>query len=296
MLDLVRVNIRFRMSDSPPEVTNALQKACSTEQDGYSLHVTYTDVHTNDENMNKVELVNNINLIPLNYDAIDYTYTSVRLSINVKNNGNSQMAVATIDIDVKGYKLGTKLFHPSYVIIYLTPGKSLSVQNIRIQKGNTRDHTKYLTAPVPFIWPRDRGPGDSTTKSTPMIHDVGFNINSASPNGKNYAEKMIQSGCKDLIVRLTRLEHIVSTDDKLYVEKYENSYIVRVEETNGIAKMLEVVCIGLFPDVEYFTAELVYHTKLVTIHVTGINAKSQLLATIKDCIRIYKSVHDQISY
>ena len=51
----------------------------------------------------------------------------------------------------------------------------------------------------------------------------------------------------------------------------------------------------LFPDVEYITAELIYHTKIVTIHIKGINARTQLLATIKDCIRIYKKILGQVS-
>lgn len=291
--DLITLNIRFEITNSPPEVTNALQKACTCEQDHYAFNVEYTDIHTNDPNLNKTELLNNIIFIPLNYDIVDDNYDSINFYINIKNNTNAPLPILSKDMNITGYKISKPLFYTSFELVYLDIGKTLKVDNIKVVRGNTRDHTKFLVATNGAIWPLDRKKGDLTINSTPLKHEVTFNISCVSP-GKGYTKKIIKSACENLIERLTYILDIVSTDNPMYIEFYEKIYVLKIKETNGIAKLIERIYYTLYPNVEYITAELIYHTKNVTVHIKGSNIKDQLMNTLKECIRIYSNIKKEV--
>ena len=111
---------------------------------------------------------------------------------------------------------------------------------------------------------------------------------------QKYVNNIIKGGCSNLSKRLYTLLDIVESDNVIYVEKYTDAYKVRIEETNGLGKLLEQVCVMIYPKVPYITAELIYHTKILTIHITGKDSREMLLNTIKKCILIYKHIQTQI--
>ena len=293
---LDKMEIRFEMHKSPTEITNALQKACTTEQEGYALQCQHIDLDTNDENMNQELLILNIEILPLRYGLSIEEIDTIGLSLNIKNTGDQIMTVNAGDLQHhKGYKLKQPLVFPSTALTYLNIGKSLRIKEIKISRGYTSEHTKYLTAVNGAIWPLDIPKGYSTRTYTPTKYEVTFNLNCVGKHTENVAKNIIRTGCGYLISRLRNLLSIVSTDNILYVEKHSNEYIVKVEENNSIAKLLERVCIILFPEVEYMTAEIIYHTKIVTIHLKGSDARKILLDTINQCIKIYTNIQGQVS-
>uniref|UniRef100_A0A6C0LKW6 Uncharacterized protein n=1 Tax=viral metagenome TaxID=1070528 RepID=A0A6C0LKW6_9ZZZZ len=291
---LDKISCRFEMNPSPPEVTNALQKACTVEQDGVALQVDDDNLKTNDENLNRKELLDNINLLPLRYGIKKDEIKSIELSLNVYNKSNEVMEIKAGDIKVKGYKLKDTLFLPSTQLIFLNPGRGLEIDSIRIIKFNTEDHIKFNTAISGAIWPLDRKRGDSTTNSTPLHHEVKFIINCVAKNDKMVLLSIIRDGCDNLIMRLRVLLDIILRDDPSFVEKYSDKYVLQIQETNCIGKMLERVCYNLFPKVPYISAEVLYHTKIMTVTITGTDARTMLLKTVEQCISIFENIKRQL--
>ena len=295
--NLDKLTVLLHIENAAPEIANALQRAATTEQDGYGLDVEYTDIHTNDESMNKVELMENIHILPLRNGINEEEMNAIELSLNIKNTTNHVLAVLAGDISVKGYKLKDHLFYNNTPLIYLNVGKSVNVNNIMIKRGNTADHTRYLTAVNGSIWPLDRKAGAKTPNSTPMKHEIRFTVNAISKeeSSKKVINRIMTGGCENLIERLKVLLQIVHEDNLLYLQKYDNLYVLKIEETNGIAKLLERVCYTLFPEVEYITAEVIYDTKIMTLQIKGSDAKNMLLKTIMRSVEIFENIQKQFN-
>jgi hypothetical protein len=240
--------------------------------------------------MNQKELCDNINLLPIRFNIPKDEINSIELFIDITNNTDDVLTVQAGDMKTKGYKLQSQLFFPSTVLIYLNPGKRLSVNNIRVVKGNTETHAKFLIAPQSAIWPLDRKPDDTTINSNHIKHEITFMVNVVSKSEKDIAKTIINNGCSNLIARLRFILDIVDRDDSLFVEKYREKYIVRVEETNCIGKLIERIGITIYPKIQYIGAELLYHTKICTITITGSDSRKMLLNIIKTGIKLYESL------
>ena len=293
--NLDKLSVVIHVDNANSEITNALQRASTTEQNGYGLDVEYKDVTTNDENMNIVELIKNIHLLPLRNGITKEESDTIELSINIKNTTNNVLAVSAGDMTIKGYKVKDHLFYNSTTLVYLNIGKSLTVNNIRIKEGNTEEDTRYLTATNGSIFPLDRKKDSKTPHSKHLKHELTFKVNAVSKTEKSrdVTKRILMGGCDNLIERLQVILQIVNEDNVLYTQKYDDAYILKIEETNSIAKMLERICFNLYPDVEYITAEIIYDTKIMTLHIKGSDARNMLLTTIVTAIKIYENIKQQ---
>lgn len=293
--NLDKLSVTIHVDNANNEVTNALQRASTTEQNGYGLDVEYGDVSTNDENMNITELIKNIQLLPLRNGISQEEIDAIDLSINIKNTTNNVLAISAGDMIIKSYKIKEHLFYNSTTLIYLNIGKSLTVNNIRIKEGNVEEDTRYLTATNGAIFPLDLKKDSKTPHSRYMKHEITFKVNAISKNEKSrdVTKRILIGGCDDLIKRLQIILQIVNEDDVLYTQKFDDAYILKVEETNSIAKLLERICFNIYPEVEYITAEIIYDTKIMTLHIKGSDARNMLLTTIVTAIKIYENIKQQ---
>lgn len=293
--DLNKVHVEVILNNCPPEVANALQRASTSEQDYYAFEVHYDNIQTTDKDMNKTELLDNITFIPLRYGISETEFRNAEFFLDIRNDGHMVRPILTGDLKVKGYNFNKHLFHPTMELIYLNPGCRLIVKNITISKNNTEEHTKYLTATNGCTWPLDRPKDAKTSNFTAMKHRVSFNVQTVLPEDKDTGVKILTGGCHNIISRLQHLMELITGEDStLYFKEFKDHSELDVIETNTIAKLIERVCHTLYPKVSYISAEISYHTKLITIHIYGTDSKNILINTIKESIKIYGDILNQL--
>lgn len=294
--ELKGVYVEAIINGAPPEVINALQRATTAEQDHYAFDVRFEDVETSDRNMNIRELIDNITFIPLRYGVTDTEFSNAEFSIDINNDGFDVIPVMTGDLKVKGFNLTKPLFHPTIELIYLNPKSHLVIKNIRIVKGNTEEHTKFLTASNGVIWPLDRAEGAKTSRSIPMKHRLSFRLNVVSKDDKTAGRRALIGGCQNLLFRLHSLIDMIEGEDSaMYFQEFSNHSVLEVIETNSIVAMFDRVCYTLHPKIGYISADLSYHTKHITLTVQAPDSKKIMLNAFKECIRIYEDILKQLS-
>ena len=129
--NLDKLYVKVHINNAHTEISNALQRASTTEQLSYGLNVEYEDIISDDENMNKMELLKNIHLLPLRNGLTEVDCNTVELSINIKNDTQNVLAVLARDMHPRASKINEPLFYNNTALIYLDIGKRLSVHNIR---------------------------------------------------------------------------------------------------------------------------------------------------------------------
>tara|TARA_B110000908_G_C10267723_1_gene466209 strand:- start:2360 stop:3418 length:1059 start_codon:yes stop_codon:yes gene_type:complete len=293
--DLKKVRVEAIIENAPPEFANALQRATTSEQFSYSLEVKYENIQTTDKDINKTELLDNITFIPLRYGISEIEFFNLEFSLDIRNEGNHIKPVLAGDLKVKGHNLTKPLFHPTIELIYLRPECHLVIENITISKGTMEDHAKYMCASNGSTWPLDRPVDAKTTNFTPMKHRISFNINTVLVDEQESGKKLLRTGCQNLIQRLTLLLDIINSEDSsLYFEEYKDHSQLALIETNSIGMLLERACYILYPKIEYVSANICYHTMLMTFVVYGPDSKNMVLSTIRECIKMYQRIHEQI--
>lgn len=293
--NLDKLYVKVHINNAHTEISNALQRASTTEQLSYGLNVEYEDIISDDENMNKMELLKNIHLLPLRNGLTEVDCNTVELSINIKNDTQNVLAVLARDMHPRASKINEPLFYNNTALIYLDIGKRLSVHNIRITKGDTKDDTRYLTATNGSTFPPEREMGSKTPNSVEMLHEITFNVNAVSrmERPRTITTRIFIGGCDNLIERLRTILQVVEDDNIRYIERYNEEYILKIEETNSIAKGLERIYVTLNPEVQYIATDVSYHTKLMTLHIKGNNTKTYLIRTINTIITIYENIRKQ---
>ena len=143
-----------------------------------------------------------------------------------------------------------------------------------------------------MIWPLEE-PTKSCRIHTPIKYEIKFNVNVVGKNDKNIAKNIIRTGCINLIRRLRML--LSNYKNPKYITVFNDEYIFKIEEHNSIGKMLERVYFILYPDVKYITAELIYHTKILTIHIKDNNIENRLKDVLNECIKFYSKIQEQVS-
>lgn len=290
------VYVNAILNNAPPEIANALQRASTSEQDHYALNVRYEDVETNDRDMNVRELIDNINLIPIRQGITEQEFLNAEFSIDITNNEMTVEPVMTGDLKIGGVSIRDAIFHPTIELIYLNPHCHLRIKNIRIVKGNTGDHTKFLVASNGVTWPLDRKENTQTSNSTPMKHRISFRVNAVIPTDKNIGKRILRSGAENIIVRLSSLIDMINGEDSmLYFQEYDDHSVLETIETNTIAKMFDRVCYMLYPNISSVTSDICYHSHNMTIVVYATDSKKIILKTLEECIGIYEDIHRQLS-
>ena len=137
--------------------------------------------------------------------------------------------------------------------------------------------------------------GSKTPNSVEMLHEITFNVNAVSrmERPRTITTRIFIGGCDNLIERLRTILQVVEDDNIRYIERYNEEYILKIEETNSIAKGLERIYVTLNPEVQYIATDVSYHTKLMTLHIKGNNTKTYLIRTINTIITIYENIRKQ---
>lgn len=290
-----KVHTELIIDKIAPELANALQRASVGEQDSYGLSLKFDDIETDDKDMNRTELLDNINLIPLRYGITDKEFHNVELSLDIRNDSDHIKPVLAGDLKISGQHLTNPLFQPTIELIYLRPGCRLIIKNITMVRGNIEDHAKFLTATNGSTWPLDRPADAKTSNMTPMKHSISFVVNNVLRDDRDVGRKVLIGGCLNLLDRLSSILEVITGDDSTqYLDEFKDHCKLELNETNSIAKMFERTCYTLYPDVEYVSGEICYHTRSITMVVYGSDAKNIMIKTFRECIKFYEDLLDQI--
>ena len=92
------MEVRFEINNSPTELTNALQKACTTEQEGYAFECFSKNIETNDYYLDQELLASNLELLPIRYGLSTDEITNIKAKINIVNDTNDILPISSSDL------------------------------------------------------------------------------------------------------------------------------------------------------------------------------------------------------
>jgi hypothetical protein len=286
---LKTISIYTEIKGAPPEMANALRRAAAIEQRGYALNITYDDVLTSDKDMNIMEIVKNIDLLPLVYDLDEDVISQLDMYIDIINDTPNILPVLAGDIKFRKNIPKYHIFYPTTELIYLNIGCKLQVKNIKIMYGYDDIHTKFITGTNSVVWPLSKG-------QPPMHHKITFKMNAVSVSAKDTAKIVLVSGCIDILSRLASIHETVKTNVVPYFREFEDHVELVIQETNTISRMLERAIYIMNPDISYVSGTETYHEKTITVVVHSTNAKKIMLDAIMACINLYVSLKEQLQY
>ncbi len=298
---LHRCLISLEVHGAPPEISNALVRASTTEQEGLSLEMRDENVKTNDPYINVPRLVDNMKFIPIVYGLKDEVIKSLTLFMDIHNASQEIRPITFGDLQYS-MKLGHPLSYPSTVLTYLQPGMRLQIDHISIIRGNgfapstSRETARFFPAHAYSLVPLDREAnpkprfsyGDEVATSCPMKHRIRCEIGAMVPGSTGILDVMFYKGCLSILVRLGYLAHAVETRDPASYEEVKGRVVLSLPETNTIAKMLDRVAFILYPDIGAITSESRYPDDILVVIVEDSRARDILIETIRTCSKIFE--------
>ena len=302
---LCRVLLSFEIHGTPPEIGNSLVRSATTEQLGIALDVKYENINTDDNLIEINSLVDNIKHLPLRYGLSSDEIDSISLHLNIANKTSDFIPVMSGDIKIRGvngYQIKHPIMYSNIQLCSLNGGKNIQIDHIEITRGSglapgtTNETAKFHPAHAYSIVPLDRNTsniptnfayGDVTCNTTPLIHKIRCEVGCVLPNTKDILNTLFYRGCISLIERLNAIKYIIVNKIMAYYNETPEMCILRITETNSIAKILDRVAISLYPNIQGITSESRYPDDILTVKIYDPKNREIMLSTIDKCIEIY---------
>lgn len=323
-MPLGMVKVEVELKGVPVAVPNAIQRVVMDELKGRCLIFPseldpagrgedggFVRDKTTDPFMVEHFVRDRLRCVPLRYQISEEVVKTLRLALRSENPTSSMKAVYTGDLIITaGEKLltGTWLFNPTIELAVLQPGRTLTIEGIRISEGFGREHASYnvgirgalryldqeeekdVFAPdkgaiapgskgsrLPADWSGYKG---SSLLMNPRHHMVSF-VLPAVPRGRDreVARSVLADVCISIKKRLRLVQGILETNSS----RRETRFVVVPagkdreavkgtlsvpDETDTIGVLLKRAVYELTPDIHYVGYTAVRHERVMKLTLT----------------------------
>jgi len=300
-----------------PEI-NALRRVLTDEIQHYHLTTNDSVIETDDPFITLSRIDKYISNIPICYSIPKEIIKKLKLGIQFKNKTTSNVVVLCGDLVIQSsdVTLNSPIFDPTFELFSLSPGKSITINNIHlvakygkefaganlacnasyrfldIEEYSIEEINKKENQTKPFV--NQSGYKISSFLANPIHHELSFIIPATSKNFVKEIHQILNDVCDNIIYRLRSIlmhvENSSKIDDSIQSSILENvnndinKYICIIPgETHTIGNLLKWYVNDLFPQCSSVT--YVIHEKKLEINIYFINGED-----------VYKYMHDSIKH
>lgn len=298
---LKTMDVTFNIKGSPPEFANALARVGACEREYYAIQISSESVHTNDQHIVLVELIDNIRFLPLRHGLTDEDIDRTVMRIDITNNDNNIKAITFEDVLYQNHKPSPPITFPNIILIYLEPKMRLQVEEFRIVRGTgldigQHDHiaTRFFPGAHHVAWPLTQKT-ESMMVATIMEYNVRFGLKGVVAVSDRIVDEVMSASCSEIIARLELLLKLVIDRDAQTMVILDTLCTLKTNETNTIAKVLDRVAVEYFTDIENVVSIVQYPSMDFKFEVKHHDAYKTMISIFNITIELFKSIKSQFS-